>query len=75
MSAACARACGQVTDYAPRGGLAPLSAPHAAELLLSYTFVVSAALALLNAAPVAFLDGAAALDALLGLPGRQRVYI
>ena len=59
----------QVTDYAPRSGLLPIGVPHALELLLSYTFVVSAALALLNSAPVLLLDGQAALDALLGLPG------
>ena len=41
--------------------------PHIIEQLLAYTFAVSAALALLNMAPVYGLDGEAALKLLLQL--------
>lgn len=43
--------------------------PHVIEQLLTYTFNVSAALALINMAPVFLFDGQAALDSLLGLRG------
>ena len=55
----------QVTDYLPRLGIFPLSLPRMLEQLLEYTFKVSAALALINMAPVIYLDGQAALDVLL----------
>lgn len=55
----------QVTDYLPRLWLFMLGFPRILEQLLEYTFKVSAALALINMAPVIHLDGQAALDALL----------
>ncbi|CAK0736192.1 hypothetical protein CVIRNUC_000706 [Coccomyxa viridis] len=59
----------QVTDYLPRLGLLPLSFPRIIGQLLEYTFKVSAALALMNMAPVIHLDGQAALDVLLECSG------
>ena len=55
----------QVTDYLPRLGLFPMRLPRMLEQLLEYTFKVSAALALINMAPVVYLDGQAALDVLV----------
>lgn len=43
--------------------------PHVIEQMLAYLFKVSAALALINMAPVFYFDGQAALEALLGLQG------
>ena len=63
----------QVTDYLPRLGLLPLSFPRTVEQLLEYTFKMSAALALINMAPVIHLDGQAALDVLLDCLGAPRV--
>ncbi|KAK9826787.1 hypothetical protein WJX81_000744 [Elliptochloris bilobata] len=65
-SAAALAAGVQVGDYVPRrwaarAWLAPPSAPAAISRLLAYAFSVSAAVALLNAAPVVHLDGDAAL--------------
>ena len=54
-----------MTDYLPRLGLFPLRLPRMLEQLLEYTFKVSAALALINMAPVIYLDGQAALDVLV----------
>ena len=54
-----------MTDYLPRLGLFPLGLPRMLEQLLEYTFKVSAALALINMAPVIYLDGQAALDVLV----------
>ena len=47
--------------------LVPLALPHVLEQLLAYTFAVSAALALINMAPIWFLDGEAALKAAFDL--------
>ena len=55
----------QVTDYLPRLGLLPLRLPRMMEQLLEYTFKMAAALALINMAPVVYLDGQAALDVLV----------
>ena len=56
-----------MTDYRPACWWIPMGLPHALEQLLAYTFAVSAALALLNMAPVYGLDGEAALKSLLQL--------
>ena len=62
----CAQAI-ELTDYAPAAWWVPMGLPHVLEQLLAYTFSVSAALALLNMAPVYGLDGEAALRSLLQL--------
>ena len=64
-----------MTDYLPRLGLLPLSFPRIIEQLLEYTFKLSAALALMNMAPVIHLDGQAALDVLLEYSGDPSVPI
>ena len=56
-----------MTDYCPVAWWVPMGLPHVIEQLLAYTFAVSAALALLNMAPVYGLDGEAALRSLLQL--------
>ena len=55
----------EVTNYAPAASWVPMGLPHVLEQLLAYMFAVSAALALLNMAPVYGLDGEAALKTLL----------
>lgn len=55
----------EVTDYCPAAWWVPMRLPYMIEQLLAYTFAVSAALALLNMAPVYGLDGQAALKSLL----------
>ena len=57
----------EITDYCPVAWWVPMGVPHVIEQLLAYTFAVSAALALLNMAPVYGLDGEAALRSLLQL--------
>lgn len=57
----------EVTDYCPAAWWVPMRLPHVIEQLLAYTFAVSAALALLNMAPVYGLDGEAALKLLFQL--------
>ncbi len=64
-------ACMQVEDYLPRrwaarAWLAPPGAPAAAARALSYAFSVSAAVALLNAAPILFLARPASRGGFLG---------
>lgn len=59
----------QVTDFSPKAGWISTGLPHTIERMLAYLFNVSAALALINMAPVFYFDGQAALDALLGLQG------
>ena len=56
-----------VTDYAPRLAVLPVSLPALCQQLCFWTFSVSAALALVNMLPVVFLDGAAALAAALDM--------
>ncbi|KAK9863384.1 hypothetical protein WJX84_000295 [Apatococcus fuscideae] len=53
------------TDYLPLVWMLPLGLPRSCELLLAYTFAVSAGIALINMAPVFWLDGEAALAAAL----------
>ena len=55
----------EVTNYAPVALWVPMGLPHMMEQLLAYTFSVSAAIALLNMAPVYGLDGEAALKSLM----------
>eukprot|EP00884_Botryococcus_braunii_P021430 jgi/Botrbrau1/7971/Bobra.9_2s0122.1 len=57
----------ELTDYLPKFFFVPLWLPHFLELFLAYTFSVSAAIALVNMAPVYHLDGDAALEAALEL--------
>ncbi len=59
----------QVTDFSPKAGWISTGLPDTIEQMLAYLFNVSAALALINMAPVFYFDGQAALDALLGLQG------
>ena len=62
-----------MTDYLPGLGLLPLGFPRMVEQLLEHTFKMSAALALINMAPVIHLDGQAALDVLLDCLGASSV--
>jgi Zn-dependent protease len=64
----------EVTDYAPMAWWVPMGLPHVLEQLLAYTFSVSAALALLNMAPVYGLDGEAALKSLFQLGDPREGY-
>ena len=57
----------ELTDYAPRLALLPVSLPSIVQQMSFWTFSVSAAIALLNMLPIAFLDGAAALTAALDM--------
>ncbi|CAL8462284.1 g1815 [Coccomyxa elongata] len=59
----------EVTNFSPKAGWISTGLPHTIEQMLAYLFNVSAALALINMAPVFYFDGQAALDALLGLQG------
>ena len=56
-----------IADYLPVFRWLPMSLPHTMKQLLEYIFAVSAALALVNMAPVYGLDGELALKALLDL--------
>lgn len=64
----------KVTDYCPAAWWVPMRLPHMLEQLLAYTFAISAALALLNMAPVYGLDGEAALRSLLQLGEGNRPF-
>lgn len=64
----------EVSDYCPAAWWVPMRLPYVIEQLLVYTFAVSAALSLLNMAPVYGLDGEAALKSLLQLWERQELY-
>lgn len=61
----------QMTDFSPKAGWISTGLPHVVEQMLAYLFNVSAALALINMAPVFYFDGQAALEALLGLQGTE----
>ncbi len=63
----------QVSNYLPRLGLFALGLPRALEQLLEYTFRVSAALALINMAPVIYFDGQAALNVLIVYIGNTAI--
>ncbi len=60
-----------MTDFSPKAGWILTGLPHVIEQMLAYLFNVSAALALINMAPVFYFDGQAALEAVLGLQGAQ----
>ena len=64
----------QVSDYVPKSTLIPLYLPHMVEQLLVYTFAVSAALALINMAPIWYLDGEAALMEIVKLRGHTDIF-
>lgn len=64
----------QVSDYVPKLSLIPLLWPHIIEQMLVYTFAVSAALALINMAPIWYLDGEAALIEAAKLRGHSDMF-
>lgn len=63
-----------VSDFAPKSSLIPLQWPHIIEQMLVYTFAVSAALALVNMAPIWYLDGEAALSSAVKLRGHSEIF-
>ena len=56
-----------LTDYSPRLVALPVSLPAMLQQIFFWVFSVSAAVALVNSLPVFFLDGAAALTAVLDM--------
>ena len=64
----------EVSDFVPKSSLVPLQWPHMIEQMLVYTFAVSAALALINMAPIWYLDGEAALLAAIKLRGHSDMF-
>jgi hypothetical protein len=56
-----------VSDYVPRSGLFPTSFPAMIEKTLRYTASLSGGLAVINMAPIQWLDGQWAATALLSL--------
>ena len=63
-----------VSDFVPRSTFVPLQWPHVIEQMLVYTFAVSAALALINMAPIWYLDGEAALLSAVKLRGQSDIF-
>lgn len=63
-----------VSDFVPRSSFIPLQWPHVIEQMLVYTFAVSAALALINMAPIWYLDGEAALSSAVKLRGHSDIF-
>ena len=63
-----------VSDFIPKSSFVPLQWPHVIEQMLVYTFAVSAALALLNMAPIWYLDGEAALSSAVKLRGHPEIF-
>lgn len=63
-----------VSDFAPKSSFIPLQWPHIIEQMLVYTFAVSAALALVNMAPIWYLDGEAALSSAVKLRGHSEIF-
>ena len=63
-----------VSDFIPKSSFVPLQWPHVIEQMLVYTFAVSAALALINMAPIWYLDGEAALLAAVKLRGHSEIF-
>ena len=63
-----------VSDFVPRSSFVPLQWPHVIEQMLVYTFAVSAALALINMAPIWYLDGEAALLSAVKLRGHPEIF-
>ena len=64
----------EVTDFVPKSSLIPLQWPHLIEQVLVYTFAVSAALALINMAPIWYLDGEAALSSAVRLRSHSDMF-
>lgn len=64
----------EVSDFAPKSSFIPLQWPHILEQILVYTFAVSAALALINMAPIWYLDGEAALTSAIKLRNHSDVF-
>lgn len=64
----------EVSDFVPKFSLVPLQWPHIIEQMLVYTFAVSAALALINMAPIWYLDGEAALSSAIRLRGHSDIF-
>ena len=63
-----------VSDFIPKSSFVPLQWPHVIEQMLVYTFAVSAALALINMAPIWYLDGEAALSSAVKLRGHSEIF-
>ena len=63
-----------VSDFAPKSSFIPLHWPHVIEQMLVYTFAVSAGLALINMAPIWYLDGEAALSSAVKLRGHPDIF-
>ena len=63
-----------VSDFAPKSSFVPLQLPHVIEQMLVYTFAVSAALALINMAPIWYLDGEAALSSAIKLRSHSDMF-
>lgn len=63
-----------VSDFAPKSNFIPLQWPHVIEQMLVYTFAVSAALALINMAPIWYLDGEAALSTAVKLRNHSDIF-
>lgn len=57
----------ETADFSPNLRWIPMDLPFALKQLLEYIFAVSAALALLNMAPIFGLDGKAALESLIDI--------
>lgn len=64
----------EVSDFVPKSSLIPLQWPHLIEQVLVYTFAVSAALALINMAPIWYLDGEAALSSAVRLRSHSDMF-
>lgn len=64
----------EVSDFVPKSGWIPLQWPHMIEQLLVYTFAVSGALALINMAPIWYLDGESALSSAIRLRGHSDLF-
>lgn len=64
----------EVSDFAPKSSWIPLQWPHMIEQLLVYTFAVSGALALINMAPIWYLDGESALSSAIRLRGHSDLF-
>ncbi len=64
----------EVSDFVPKSSWIPLQWPHMIEQLLVYTFAVSGALALINMAPIWYLDGESALSSAIRLRGHSDLF-
>jgi hypothetical protein len=64
----------EVSDFVPKSSWIPLQWPHMIEQLLVYTFAVSGALALINMAPIWYLDGESALSSAIRLRSHSDLF-